>query len=77
MFNACNASDAVIFVSKYRIHSEMLARQIEVPTENILGLAAHESQYGLGRFAAEGNNFFFHARTSAHANRYLDRARRF
>lgn len=36
----------------------MLARQIGVPTENILGLAAHESEYGKGRFALEGNNFF-------------------
>jgi hypothetical protein len=47
-----------MFTSKYRHFAEILAKQIDVPSENILGLAAHESQYGQGRFATEGNNFF-------------------
>ncbi|MTJ81219.1 MAG: hypothetical protein F8N37_09400 [Telmatospirillum sp.] len=58
LFNSCNASAAVAFVFRHRIDSETLARQIHVPTENILGLAAHESQYGAGRFARDGKNYF-------------------
>ena len=58
MGNPCNAGSAVMFVVKHRIAAETLAWQIDVPIENILGLAAHESQYGKGRFATEGNIFF-------------------
>jgi hypothetical protein len=31
---------------------------VGVPVENILGLAAQESQYGSGRIASEYNNYF-------------------
>ncbi|NHZ44218.1 glucosaminidase domain-containing protein [Massilia aquatica] len=37
-----------------------------MPTENILGLAAHECRHGEGRFAEKGMNFF-----SMHAPAYF------
>jgi hypothetical protein len=36
----------------------VIARQLRVPVENILGLAAEETQYGQGRIAKEHNNYF-------------------
>ncbi len=39
-------------------NSAQLALLINVPIENVLGLAAHESQYGQGRIAKEDNNYF-------------------
>jgi uncharacterized FlgJ-related protein len=56
--NPCNITEAVKFVFKYRGDSEILARQVDVPFESILGLAAHESLYGGGRIARENNNYF-------------------
>ena len=50
--------DAVNFVNKYYFDAKILANQLKVPVENILGLAAHESRYGTGRIAIENNNFF-------------------
>lgn len=58
MGDPCSVTNAVVFVKKYQADAEKLAKQIDVPAENILGLAAHESEYGKGRFAVEGNNFF-------------------
>lgn len=58
MDKSCNAVSAVAFVRAHVADSEILAKQISVPTENILGLAAHESQWGVGRFAVQGNNYF-------------------
>lgn len=58
MRNLCNAVDAVAFVHKYRADCEPVAKQLAVPVENILGLAAQESQYGRGRIASEYNNYF-------------------
>ncbi|MDR3441350.1 glucosaminidase domain-containing protein [Telmatospirillum sp.] len=46
------------FVTKFRVDAEMIAKQLHVPTENILGLAAEETQYGQGRIAKEHNNYF-------------------
>jgi hypothetical protein len=34
------------------------AVRLAVPAENVLGLAAHESQHGQGRIAVEDNNYF-------------------
>lgn len=56
--NPCNAADAVIFAQRYRSESGFIARQLQVPVENILGLAAEESEYGRGRIATEYNNYF-------------------
>lgn len=47
-----------MFVNKFRLQSAQIARQLNVPTENILGLAAQESSYGDGRIATEYNNYF-------------------
>lgn len=56
---ACNNTAAVRFVQEHIRDSEIIARQLDVPVENILGLAAAESQYGMGRIAREYNNYFF------------------
>jgi flagellum-specific peptidoglycan hydrolase FlgJ len=45
-------------VQHFRQDSKQLAQFLNVPIENILGLAAHESQYGQGRIAQEDNNYF-------------------
>ena len=49
---------AVAFVIKYKNDCQIIADQLDVPVENILGLAAQESQYGVGRIAKEFNNYF-------------------
>jgi hypothetical protein len=56
--NPCNNVQAVGFIAKYRPDSQILATLLDVPVENIIGLAAFESEYGRGRFADQGNNFF-------------------
>jgi len=56
--SACNVVTAVKFVQKYEHDSAVVAKLLNVPTENILGLAAHESQYGEGRIANEDFNYF-------------------
>jgi hypothetical protein len=54
----CNNADAVSFVNAHRSDCTQIANQLKVPTENILGLAAQESQWGSGRIARDLNNFF-------------------
>ena len=54
----CHASQALTFIDKHRDDAEKLAREVNVPVENILGLAAEESLYGTGRIAKTYNNFF-------------------
>ncbi|NHZ35960.1 glucosaminidase domain-containing protein [Massilia rubra] len=58
MEKACNVHNAVLFVSLHAREAGALARKLKMPTENILGLAAHECKHGEGRFADKGNNFF-------------------
>ena len=55
---ACNNTGAVRFVQQYLKECELIAKQLDVPVENILGLAAKESFYGQGRIATEYNNYF-------------------
>jgi hypothetical protein len=54
----CNNLGAVAFVNKHRHDCMQIANQLNVPIENIIGLAAQESQYGTGRIAREYNNYF-------------------
>jgi hypothetical protein len=56
--NLCNVVGAVMFVQKFQFVCVPIARQLNVPVENILGLAAQESEYGRGRIASEYNNYF-------------------
>ena len=58
MLNPCNSHLAVSFVAKYVEKAAKVAEKLDIPTENILGLAAHECEHGKGRFADKGNNFF-------------------
>ncbi|EDR8206791.1 hypothetical protein GRN67_002004 [Salmonella enterica subsp. enterica serovar Weltevreden] len=55
---ACNNTEAVRFIQKYKNDCEIIANQLEVPVEFILAVAAKESLYGQGRIATEYNNFF-------------------
>jgi hypothetical protein len=55
---SCNNIPAVNFVKKHRPDCEPIASDLQVPVENILGLAAQESQYGNGRIARDCNNYF-------------------
>ncbi len=55
---ACNNVGAVRFVHEHMKVCEIIAKELDVPVENILGLAAAESQYGTGRIAREYNNYF-------------------
>ncbi|WPN58595.1 glucosaminidase domain-containing protein [Pseudomonas sp. P9_31] len=54
----CNILTAVQFVQRYSNDCAVLAKMLNVPVENVLGLAAHESQHGIGRIAVEDNNYF-------------------
>lgn len=58
MANPCNVQNPVLFVALHREDASELASKLRMPTENILGLAAHECRHGEGRFAEKGNNFF-------------------
>ncbi|NHZ67026.1 glucosaminidase domain-containing protein [Massilia genomosp. 1] len=56
--NLCNDLDAVGFVKAFEKDCVKVAERLEVPIENILGLAAQESQYGKGRIAVDLKNYF-------------------
>lgn len=56
--NFCNYAVAVSFVHKYEKACQAVAIRLDVPVENILGLAAQESEYGQGRIATDLNNYF-------------------
>lgn len=54
----CNNEDAVSFVKQFLPYAKTIADELGVPVENILGLAAQESQWGSGRIAFTYNNYF-------------------
>jgi len=54
----CNYKSAVHFVKTIQADCKTLADQIDVPVENVVGLAAEESEYGSGRIAKTYNNYF-------------------
>src|SRR5262245_6123570 len=58
MADPCNALDAANFVQAHKFEADQLAAKLDVPTENLLGLAAEESRWGTGRIAREYNNYF-------------------
>jgi flagellum-specific peptidoglycan hydrolase FlgJ len=55
---ACNAKNAVAFAVTYKPHADPLAQKLQVPVENLLGLAAEESLWGQGDIARKYNNYF-------------------
>jgi uncharacterized FlgJ-related protein len=55
---ACNAKNAVAFAVTYKLHCQSVAQKLNVPVENILGLAAEESEWGTGYIALKYNNYF-------------------
>ncbi len=54
----CNNVAAIEFIQKFKADATHIAIDLRVPLENILGLAAEESNYGKGRIATEYNNYF-------------------
>jgi hypothetical protein len=54
----CNYQSAVDFVKRIQADCKTLADRINVPVENVVGLAAEESEYGTGRIAKMYNNYF-------------------
>jgi RHS repeat-associated protein len=54
----CNNSNAVNFVKSHAADAASVASQLGVPTKDVLGLSAHESTWGTGRFALQENAFF-------------------
>ncbi|NHZ93772.1 hypothetical protein F2P45_32945 [Massilia sp. CCM 8733] len=58
LWSAYNVTYAVEFVAKHRAAAERVAGRLDIPAENILGLAAHECEHGKNRFARDGNGFF-------------------
>ena len=46
------------FVATYKPHLEPVAKKLRLPVENLLGLAAEESQWGQGYIAMKYNNYF-------------------
>lgn len=56
--NLCNDTDAVAFVNAHRQDATWVANLLNVPVENVLGLAAHETGYGTGNIAKKYKNYF-------------------
>ena len=48
----------MIFVNRIKSDCQTIADSLDVPLENIVGLAAEESEWGRGRIAREYNNYF-------------------
>lgn len=60
----CNTPVALAFVTRFKAGAAVIAQQLQVPVENILGLAAEQTQYGSGRIAKEYQQLLFDARPS-------------
>jgi flagellum-specific peptidoglycan hydrolase FlgJ len=68
---ACNAGNAVAFAVTYKPHCQSVAQKLNIPVENILGLAAEESLWGTGRIAHDYNNYFsMHAKSATDLPKY-------
>jgi hypothetical protein len=59
------------FVDAHLADTQKAADQFGIPVENILGVAALESNWGASRFAAQGNNYFGIHYPASHANGYM------
>ena len=56
---ACNVGYAVDFVHAHEADAAIVAKELGVSTQDILGLSASESTFGSGKFVRdEGNNYF-------------------
>ena len=56
--NFCNDRDAVGFVKIFSPYCVQVAKDLDIPLENLVGLAAEESGYGSGRISIDCKNFF-------------------
>ncbi|MFZ0418774.1 MAG: glucosaminidase domain-containing protein [Candidatus Sulfotelmatobacter sp.] len=54
----CNVQYAVDFVNGYKDEAAEFAKQVDVPMEFILGLAAEETRWGTGDVGNKDNNYF-------------------
>jgi hypothetical protein len=58
-----------MFIREYHEDAKILATQLNVPAEFILGLAAHESQFGRANHLEETQNYFsLHSRSPGEKN---------
>ena len=57
----CNSA-AVGFIRAHQADAATVARQLKVPTQNVLGLSGIESQWGTSNAATQANNFQWGAR---------------
>ncbi len=55
---ACRAVNAVSFVHAHQNDAAVIAQQLGVPTQNVLGLSGIESKWGASNAAIRANNFF-------------------
>lgn len=54
----CNNKQAVNFIKEHQGDAANVAKQLGVPTENVLGLSGIESQWGTSNAAQSASNFF-------------------
>ncbi len=54
----CSALSAVSFIHAHQDDAAIVARQLTVPTQNVLGLSGIESKWGQSNAARYANNFF-------------------
>jgi len=54
----CNAKESVRFIHTNKAAAATVARQLGIPTENVLGLSGIESTWGRNNAAIQANNFF-------------------
>jgi flagellum-specific peptidoglycan hydrolase FlgJ len=57
-FSGCDLTCKQAFVNAHLADASIVARQLHVTPQEILGLSALESQWGTSRFAVGGNNYF-------------------
>ena len=63
------------FVDAHLADAQKAADKLGIPVENILGLSALESNWGISRFASQGNNFFGIHYPAPYATGYLQAKR--
>ena len=54
----CGATQAVSFIKAHQADAAIVAKQLGIPTQNVLGLSGIESFWGTSNIATSANNFF-------------------
>jgi hypothetical protein len=56
--SGCGATQAVSFIKAHQADAALVAKQLGIPTQNVLGLSGIESTWGTSNIATSANNFF-------------------